>query len=136
LLKQCPGEPLCDACLALACSVSLSEMRDVTAAIGRVPPFARTTGTCASCRRQTLTVARGVQAVDAKCAHCSRPIDPGEAVEVVETDRFHTYCWVRLLSAESVRSAKILSRRSWGLINKSRERMGLPPLEDPSPNDA
>jgi hypothetical protein len=61
---------------------------------------------------------------------------PGEAVEVVETDRFHRYCWVRLLSAESVRSAKILSRRSWELISKSRERIGLPPLEERSPDEA
>ena len=59
LLEQCPGEPLCDACLAFACSVSLTEMRLVTAAVGHDAPFRRDSAICASCRRQTTTLAWG-----------------------------------------------------------------------------
>src|SRR3989442_15548624 len=83
LLEQCPGEPLCDACLAFACSVSLTEMRLVTAAISNTAQFSRGPETCASCRRQTTTLAwRAVGVGIDKCTHCSQPIDAGEAVEV------------------------------------------------------
>ena len=127
LLEQCPGEPLCDACLAFACSVSLTDMRAVTTAIGDGEPFTRATATCASCRRQTTTVVAGMRPDADKCSHCSRPIEPSEPVEVVETDRFHRLCWTSLISAESVRSARALSRRSRELIRESRQRMGIQP---------
>jgi hypothetical protein len=127
---------LCDACLAFACSVSLGEMRDVTTAVGGIPPFIRTTATCASCRRQTLTLSRSEPTVDEKCAHCSRRIDPAGDVEVVDTDRFHRHCWTRLISAESVRSAKILSRHSQELIRRSRQLRGVKPPEGTSQDDA
>jgi hypothetical protein len=133
LLDQCPGEPLCDACLAFACSVSLSEMRVVTIAVGLDMPFVRDTATCTSCRRQTTTLCLRKHTIDAKCAHCSRLIDPTEDVEVVDSDRFHHLCWIRLTSAESVRTARALSRRSQELIRKSRELMGLSPLEHGPP---
>jgi len=118
---------LCDACLAFACSVSLTEMRVVATNVGHDAPFTRTTATCASCRRQTTTLSRGARLSDDKCTHCSRPIGPFEDVEVVDTDRFHHHCWARLTSADSVRSAKALNRRSRELIRKSRELMGLTP---------
>jgi hypothetical protein len=116
--------------LAFACSVSLTEMRVVTAAVSAITPFSRGTATCASCRRQTVTLTWGTDrvAVD-KCTHCSRPIDPGEKVEVVDTDRFHRRCWRRLTTDETIRDTKMLSRRSWDLIRRSRELMGLSPLE-------
>ena len=104
-------------------------MRAVTNAITRAP-FTRATATCASCRRQTTTLAWGMGPADEKCAHCSRPIDPAEDVEVVDVERFHRHCWTRLTSAESVRVARELSRRSRESIRKSRELMGLAPLED------
>src|SRR5207237_964779 len=47
------------ACLAFACSVSLTEMRLVTAAVGHDAPFRRDSAICASCRRQTTTLAWG-----------------------------------------------------------------------------
>ena len=47
---------MCDACLAFACSVSLTEMRAVTAAVSDAAPFSRATATCVSCRRQTTTL--------------------------------------------------------------------------------
>ena len=129
LLEQCPGEPLCDACLSFACSVSLSEMRVVTIAVGLDVPFVRDTATCASCRRQTTTLCLRKHAVDTKCTHCSRPIGPTDEAEVVDTDRFHRTCWSRLTSEDSVRTAKALGRQSRELIHKSREILGLRPLE-------
>jgi hypothetical protein len=130
LLEQCPGEPLCDACLAFACAVSLTEMRVVTTTVGHDEPFARTTATCASCRRQTTTLAWGLPPAKDKCAYCSGVIEPSGRVEVVDTDWFHRHCWLRLTSAESVRASKALSRRSRDLIRRSRERTGLSPLEE------
>jgi hypothetical protein len=129
LLDQCPGEPLCDACLAFACSVSLSEMRVVTIAIGLDVPFVRDTATCASCRRQTTTLCLRTHAVDAKCTHCSRLIRPTDEAEVVGTDRFHRVCWTLLTSVDAVRTAKALGRQSRELIRKHREILGLRPLE-------
>ena len=131
LLEQCPGESLCDACLAFACSVSLTEMRLVTAAVGHDAPFRRDSAICASCRRQTTTLAWGtgdVLATD-KCSLCREPIDPAEAVEVVNADRFHSRCWQRLTTEETRADATTLGPRSIELIRKSRELLGLRPLE-------
>jgi len=121
---------LCDACLAFACSVSLTEMRLVTAAISNTAPFSRGPEPCASCRRQTTTLAwrAGGVGID-KCTHCSQPIDAGEAVEVVDTDRFHSRCWRRLTTDETIRGSRALSRRSRDLIRSSRDLMGLTPLD-------
>lgn len=106
-------------------------MRAVTAAVGDAD-FTRATATCASCRRQTPTLVWGAQPRD-KCTHCSRAIEPDEPVEVVDTDRFHRRCWNRLISAESVRSARVLNRRAQELIRKSHELMGFrPPGEPPA----
>jgi len=101
LLEQCPGEPLCDACLAFACSVSLTEMRVVTAAADD-ERFRRDTATCASCQRQTTTLRWGtgdLLAAD-KCAECHQPIDREQDLEVVGADRYHRRCW-RLRSRAS-----------------------------------
>ena len=103
MLEQCPGEPLCDACLAFACAVSLTEMRVVTSAVAHDAPFTRATQTCVSCRRQTTTLAWDMRLADEDCASCSRPIDASDEAEV----------------------------RSQALIRKSRE-LGLDPLEDTS----
>lgn len=132
LLEQCPGEPLCDACLAFACSVSLTEMRFVTAAVANEAPFARATSTCASCRRQTPTLAwgnghgNGDLPAD-KCPHCSRPIEATDEPVIVDADRFHDHCWRRLTSDATVRVSRALSRRSLELIRQSRKRMGFDP---------
>jgi hypothetical protein len=115
LLEQCPGEPLCDACLAFACSVSLTEMRLVTAAVGHDAPFRRDSAVCASCRRQTTTLAWGSSDVLApdKCSLCNEPIDAAEDIDVVDADRFHRRCWQRRTT-------------------KERQGVGLRPLEGTS----
>jgi len=111
-------------------------MRVVTAVVGKETPFARATSTCASCRRQTSTLAWGTSNGDSadvladKCTHCSRRIDPSEAAEVIDTDRFHRNCWRRLTTEHSIRVSRALSRRSMDLIRKSRELMGLRPPEE------
>src|SRR5262249_37589721 len=125
LLEQCPGEPLCDACLAFACSVSLSEMRGVTTVIGDTV-FTRAMATCASCRRLTTTLVWGTRPDEDKCAHCSRRLTAADDVEVIDTDRFHRHCWNLLISADSVRIARALSRQSRELIRKSRQLLGKP----------
>jgi hypothetical protein len=107
-------------------------MRVVTTTVGHDEPFARTTATCASCRRQTTTLTWGLPPANDKCAYCSVVIDPSENAEVVETDRFHRHCWLRLISAESVRASKALNRKSQDRIRRSRELMGLSPLEETS----
>ena len=107
-------------------------MRVVTIAAGLEVPFVRDTETCASCRRQTTTLCLRKHGVDTKCAHCSRLIELAEDVEVIDTDRFHRICWIRLTSAESVRTSRALNRRSQELIRRSRELLGLTPLEAPA----
>jgi len=104
-------------------------MRTVTTAVGTSEPFTRATATCASCRRQTTTLVWGRQPGEDKCTVCSCLIGPDDQVEIVESDRFHRHCWNRLISEESVRSAKALSRRSQELIRRSRELLGPPPDE-------
>jgi hypothetical protein len=107
-------------------------MRVVTTTVGQDEPFSRTTAICASCRRQTTTLTWGLPPAKDKCAHCSGVIEPSENAEAVDTDRFHRHCWLRLISAESVRASMALSRRSQELIRKSRELTGLRPLEGTS----
>jgi hypothetical protein len=107
-------------------------MRAVTTAVANGEPFTRDTATCASCRRQTTTLVSGRRQSEDKCTLCSRLIGPDEQVELVESDRFHRHCWNRLISAESVRASKALSRRSRELIRRSRELIGLAPLEEAS----
>jgi len=56
ILKQSPGDGLCAACLALACEVSLLEMRQIVERlVGSAGSF-DVNPTCASCRRTVTTV--------------------------------------------------------------------------------
>jgi hypothetical protein len=57
LLRSAPGDALCDACLAFACDVSLTEMRELTSALLLAEPdrFQRAP-TCASCRRTVSAI--------------------------------------------------------------------------------
>jgi hypothetical protein len=73
LLIDAPGEALCDGCLALACAVSLTEMRHITNSLLAHPTFRRGTA-CASCQRNVPTIV-----YPASCPHCGRPIVAGAA---------------------------------------------------------
>ena len=121
LLEQAPGESICAACLAFACSTSLSDMSQATAAL----PAASTAFTwgpaaCVGCRRttNTITYARRV-----KCAHCSRAIDNDGLAEQIDGDTFHRSCWQMLLSDQRIRISRSLSRRSRQLIAEARKRL-------------
>jgi hypothetical protein len=110
LLEQAPGEAVCNACLAFACSTNLTEIWQATsvlvAAAGK--EFASGPGTCSGCR-MTPTVASMRRA---NCAHCSRAIDDNGLGVVIEGDAFHRSCWQALLSDERIRLSRSLSRRS------------------------
>jgi hypothetical protein len=71
LLMDGPGDPLCDPCLALACAVSLTEMRHITRALLRHPGFQRGTA-CASCQRDVPTIV-----YPATCESCGQPLVGG-----------------------------------------------------------
>lgn len=128
---------MCDACLAFACSVSLTEMRAVTAGLAQDSVFSRTSPTCASCRRQTSTIVWHADLADLsadggvsgdggveKCTHCSGRIEPPDSARVVDADRFHDHCWRRLTSDATVPVSRDLGQRSRELIRQSRERTG------------
>jgi hypothetical protein len=72
LLVDAAGDPLCDSCLAFACSVSLPEMCQVTEDLLSSVGFAQAEK-CASCRRTVSAIS-----YTAKCTHCSRSVLPGE----------------------------------------------------------
>jgi len=56
LLSRAPGEPLCDACLALACASSLDDMRAATEELAKTDPaFHRSSG-CGGCGRTIPTI--------------------------------------------------------------------------------
>ena len=136
LLSDSPNEALCDACLAFACGTSLIEMREITAGLVVEDSDVQRGRTCASCRRTVPCIF--FQAPILKCTHCSQPLSDGESGVMLGGDRFHDVCLRRLMSDETVRMSRFLSRQSRGLIEQSRRRIregrarpGLAPPTDP-----
>lgn len=117
LLLDAAGEPLCDACLALACSATLAEVRRIMAELRASPSF-ELRDRCARCRRPVAAIA-----YMAKCVHCSRAVLPGEDAAEVNGDIFHTACLTRLASDETIRISRNLSRESRRRIEESRHRL-------------
>jgi hypothetical protein len=119
LLRQSPDEALCTACLAFACEVSLIEMRDVfgrlVAADGRTIEIA---SVCASCRRAVPSAIYRQPA--RKCAHCSQLIQNADVSRLIGGDLFHAVCWRLLITDETIRVSRALSRRFRELIEQSR----------------
>jgi len=120
LLEQAPGEAVCNACLAFACSTSLSQMLELTAALVGDNNFTSGPATCVSCRRTTTTI---VYSRRVKCVHCSRTIDDDALGMEIEGDVFHRSCWQLLLSDARIRLSRSLSRRSRERIAEARKRM-------------
>lgn len=120
LLEQAPGEAVCNACLAFACSTSLSEMLALTAELAADRQFTSGARTCVSCHRTTTTIVYGERK---KCVHCSREINDDALGIDVEGDLFHRSCWHLLLSDARIRLSRSLSRRSRELIADARKRM-------------
>jgi len=124
LLLDASGEALCDACLALACSVSLAEMHQLTEELVTSASFQHR-NRCVSCRRTVPAIAFA-----AKCVHCSRAVLPGEDALDIAGDIFHAACLRRLASDETIRISKKLNEASRRRIEESRRRMrghGMPP---------
>jgi hypothetical protein len=123
LLEQAPGESICAACLAFACSTSLSEMIEATATlVAGSTEFSSGSAMCVGCRRVTTTV---TYARRAKCAQCSGGIDDDGLGVVIDGDAFHRSCWQVLLSDERIRVSRSLSRRSRALIAEARRRLDV-----------
>ena len=120
LLEQAPGEAVCTACLAFACSTSLSEMLALTAELAADKQFASGARTCVSCHRTTTTI---VYSERKKCVHCSREVNDDAVGIDVEGDLFHRSCWQLLVSDARIRLSRSLSRRSRELIADARKRM-------------
>jgi hypothetical protein len=124
VLKQGPGEPLCNACLAFACSTSLTEMWQTTAALMRAGgEFTTGPATCTSCRRLTTTF---VYSGRPKCAHCSRFIHDDGLGITIGGDHFHRGCWQVLLSDERIRISRSLGRQSREILARARLRIDRP----------
>ena len=117
LLIDASGEPLCDDCLAVACSVGLAEMCQLTEELLTSVSFQRH-DRCVSCRRTVPAIA-----FTAKCVHCSRPILPGEDGLAINGDMFHFACLRRLSSDETIRISRKLSGKSRRRIEESRRRI-------------
>jgi hypothetical protein len=130
ILRHAPGEPLCDVCLAFACTVTVTEMRAVTERLVVSDSDFDWGSSCANCRRTVSSMV--YREHSPKCAHCSRPIGPDPGW-LMGGDRFHIHCLRRLLSDDTIRLSRALSRRSRELIEQSRRRIreghGWSPLE-------
>ena len=100
LLVDASGEPLCESCLAFACSVSLTEMRQVTEEPVTSASFQRHER-CVSCRRTVPAVSYA-----AKCVHCSRAVVRGEDALVFDGDIIHAGCFRKLASEENIRISR------------------------------
>lgn len=57
LLSRAPAEEVCDACLALACAASLSDMRAVTGTLIEADRCFYRGASCVRCRRSVPTIA-------------------------------------------------------------------------------
>jgi len=120
LLSNWPGEALCDSCLAFACGTSLADMSEITAGLVVEDADIQRGRTCANCRRTVTCI---FYRSPRKCSHCSQPLDAGESGVFLGADRFHDTCLRRLMSDETIRMSRFLSRRSRAMIERSRKRM-------------
>jgi hypothetical protein len=98
-------------------------MREITKALAADPTIQRA-ATCASCRRTVAAVVFEVPIP--KCAHCGGPLNEGEDGVIIDGDRFHDVCMRRLITDETIRVSRRLSRQSRDLIEQSRRRLRNP----------
>jgi hypothetical protein len=116
LLVDAAGDPLCDACLAFACSVSLPEMCQVTEELLCGVGFAHAER-CASCRRTISAIS-----YIAKCSRCSLPLRPGEDGLQIDGDIFHAACFLKLSSDKDIHTSRELCAESRRLIEGARRQ--------------
>jgi hypothetical protein len=122
LLRQSPGDAVCAACLAFACEVSLTEMRDViVTVVASDDRSIEIAPTCVSCRRTVPSAIYRPRV--GKCAHCSQPIARHDVSEFIGGDLFHAPCWRRLMTDKAIRVSRSLGHRSREMIEASRRRI-------------
>jgi hypothetical protein len=130
VLRDAPGQPLCDVCLSAICALSPEETRTGTAALLEDSEQFERGWVCASCHRHVTSIF-----YRAKCAHCSDPLQGDDKGFRMGEELFHVACLRRLITDDSIRLSRALGRRSRRLIEQSRRRMqqghGWPPLESP-----
>jgi hypothetical protein len=119
LLKREPGAALCDACLAFACSASVTDVHGVTETLIRKGAHFQRGSTCASCRRAGPTTFYRELAT---CVHCSQHIVSDDAGVIIGDQPFHVHCLRRLVTDDTIRLSRTLSHRSRQLIEQSRRR--------------
>jgi hypothetical protein len=112
------GDALCDACLALVCKATLTEIHEITTALVSDDASFQRASTCATCRRTVPTLVYRT-----KCAHCSQPFVEGDPGVVMGDERLHVHCLRALLTDETIQLSRTLSRRSRELIEQSRRRL-------------
>jgi len=117
LLVDAPGIAICDACLAHSCSISLGEIRAITAVLLNSAGFDRR-DRCWSCSRNVKALL-----FRAKCVHCSLLIESRDMAVVIGADMFHAACRRVLDSRGAIRASGKLKRRSLRLIDESVRRM-------------
>ena len=76
-------------------------------------PTIQRAATCASCRRTVAAVVFEVP-------------NEGEDGVIIDGDRFHDVCMRRLITDETIRVSRRLSRQSRELIEQSRRRLRNP----------
>jgi hypothetical protein len=117
LLLDAAGEPLCDSCLAFACSASLIEVRQVAEELLSRAHFQRGER-CLSCRRAVPAIL-----YSAKCTHCSRGVRSGDDALEIGGDLFHAVCFRMVSSDENIRISRKLHAESRRLVEQARRQM-------------
>jgi len=123
LLVDAPGIAICDSCLTRSCSISLGNVRAITAVLLNSAGFDRHDRCWSCCRNVDAIVYRS------KCVHCSRPIESGDQAVIIGADLFHAACRRVLDSREVIRSSGRLKQRSLRLIDESLRRTRPPASE-------
>jgi hypothetical protein len=126
-LLQRHGGRLCDACLALALSVSLNEAKQVVAVTAPVPGFRILPVQCHSCGRPSealcvMSSASGGEVLEPKCARCSRRLS-GPDIVAEGDNQFHRACWQIISADERIRASRARTRTSRKLIAESQEAL-------------
>jgi hypothetical protein len=128
ILLDAPGDAQCDACLALACQTTLAEMRSITEQLVAQDATLQPASSCASCRRTVPTIV-----YRPKCPHCSRRFEAADATSLIGDELLHAHCARRLVTDQTIRLSRALSRRARDSIEESRRRIregrGGPPLD-------
>jgi len=130
LLLDTPGDALCDPCLALVCGTTLTEMREITTGLLDRGLDFHPAAICASCRRPMVAIVYRT-----KCAHCSSPLAEDDPGSLVDGERLHFRCWRLLVTDDTIRLSRAMSRRSRELIEQSRRRIRSGRRPWPRPSD-